>query len=118
MSDYNRTTSYSKTIDEEYQKMVIERNLRLTETFERSREAERTGPAPVRSLDRERQGARAAQPQAHLRPQGPVRRLVDRQFDNEANAREHARALAARNDRLMQEHRDRERDRDYGERSR
>jgi hypothetical protein len=117
MSDYKRTTSFSKTIDEEYQQTVIERNLRLTESFERSA-AERAIPAQDRRFDRTQGGSRAAVPQPHLRPQGRVRRQVDRQFDNESRAREHARALAVRNERLREAERDRERDRDYGEWSR
>jgi hypothetical protein len=83
-----RTTSHAKTVDGlVHEESALDRARALKEEFNRDK------PAPehsrAREHDKDQQSEKAVdlahspRPEPHLRPEGPIRREVDRQIDKE-----------------------------------
>jgi hypothetical protein len=92
-----RSTSHAKTVEMDAQKNSLDRAAALKEQFDRAHAA----PAKAREQDNARQAqnisgpAHAPRAEEHLRPQGEIRRAVDRQIDKELLAKEDQRAKQA-----------------------
>jgi hypothetical protein len=87
-SQPGRTTSAAKT----YSPEEVKQAMALKEKFERAVAARKE---PVRTKAQEQQRDRprhAPVPQAHLRPDGPIRRKVDRQIFNKEQQKERERS--------------------------
>lgn len=81
----DRTTSFAKTLDANERKTALERAAPLKAQFARANDA----PEHAREHEKTRQPESAhglgygARPEAHLRPEGEIRRAVDKQIDKE-----------------------------------
>ena len=92
-----RSTSHAKTVDLSEQKNSLERTPALKEQFDRTNKGHEHAREQQNTPQEQRtaEASHAPRPEAHLRPQGEIRRAVDRQIDKEKLAREHQRALEA-----------------------
>jgi hypothetical protein len=90
----SRSTSHAKTVDLGEQKNSLDRAAALKSQFEQAHAM----PVKAREQDNVRQPENISGPphapraEQHLRPQGEIRRAVDRQIDKEMLARENERA--------------------------
>jgi hypothetical protein len=92
-----RSTSHAKTVEMDAQKNSFDRAAALKEQFDHAHAA----PVNAREQDNVRQAENISGPshapraEQHLRPQGEIRRAVDRQTDKEMIAKENERARQA-----------------------
>jgi len=89
-------TSHAKSLPTDERKTSLDRQARLKDVFDRATaglEAEKT-QAQGGQEGRGEPKSHAPAPELHLRPEGEIRRAVDRQIDKEKLSKETARAEA------------------------
>jgi hypothetical protein len=89
----NRSTSHAKTVDLDHQKNALDRALALNEEFKRAKAAQDRALQQEKIVPLEKTGpSHAPRPEPHLRPEGEIRRAVDKEIDQEKLERENQRA--------------------------
>jgi hypothetical protein len=89
-----RSTSHAKTADLEQQQTALDRALALKEEFNRAKAAAERALEQQKAVQasKENQSSHAPVPEQHLRPEGEIRRLVDKQIDEEKQQKENDRS--------------------------
>jgi hypothetical protein len=92
-----RATSHAKSVDLTHDQSALDRARALKEQFQRVQSGQEHAREQQNIPQQQRTGeqSHAPRPQAHLRPQGQIRRAVDRQIDKEKLAKENERARQA-----------------------